>query len=57
LLLAPLIVGPQILQIVDFLLLQTQIKLCYWPDDGYLQFALQLNHRLRGRDAHFWSTI
>src|SRR5260370_26472992 len=23
----------------------------------YLQFALQLNRRLRGRDAHFWSTI
>ena len=21
----------------------------------YLQFALQLNRRLRGRDAHFWS--
>ena len=23
----------------------------------YLQFALQLNRRLRGRGAHFWSTI
>jgi hypothetical protein len=23
----------------------------------YLQFALQLNRRLRGREAHFWSTI
>ncbi len=23
----------------------------------YLQFVLQLNRRLRGRGAHFWSTI